>query len=262
MLNRFRDFVKRLELPEEEGDVIYRILDNDLNAVEVTQSQYARWRVQHEVTERSIVGQDTVGNVRVRTTFSIMPENRGYKPFGTSAFDVASLDPLVDFSRRYDTWAEAQSGHRETLDRIRRDFARAKAADERAEALSGAAGEARLAISAGLPALFQVESETEGEVAVVTPMTRADGTAIAMSIIDSGEGFQLTAPIEVAPNSSILTLSMLRSDQVNRLCESMGVSLEDGSLTCGIEDASRLGQAIVRLSQAVACLTFLASYRR
>lgn len=262
MLNRFRDFVKRLELPQEDEAVIYRILDDDLNAVEVTQSQYARWRVQHDVAERAIVGQDTVGNVRVRTTFSVMPENRGYKPFGTSAFDVASLEPLVELSRRYDTWAEAQHGHRDTLDQVRREIARARAADERAKALSGTTGEVRLALSADLPALFRVDGRSEGEVAVATPLTRADGSAIEMSVLGTGAGFQLNAPIEVPPNNSVLTLSRLRSDQVDRLCQRMSVSLEDGSLTCGVGDASQLGQAIVRLSQAVACLTYLANERR
>ena len=93
MLNRFRDFVKRLELPQED-DVVYRIIDDNSNAVEVTQAQYAMWRMQHDVTKRAVVGEDTVENVMVRTTFSIMPEHRGYKPFGTSAFEIAFFDPL------------------------------------------------------------------------------------------------------------------------------------------------------------------------
>ena len=93
MLNRFRDLVKRLELPEDERDVVYRIIDDNFNAVEVTAAQYANWRMQNDVTQKAVVGQDTVENVRVRTTFSIMPENRNYKPFGTSAFNLTSLDP-------------------------------------------------------------------------------------------------------------------------------------------------------------------------
>ena len=262
MLNRFRDFVKRLELPQEGEDVIYRILDGDLNAVEVTQSQYARWRMQNDVADRAVVGQDTVGNVRVRTTFSIMPENRGYKPFGTSAFDMASLDPLVEHSRRYDTWAEAQRGHRDTLDHIRREIARARATDERAEALSGTAGEVRLAISADLPALFRVDVRSEGEVAVETPLLRADGTSIQLSVLATAAGFSLRAPVEVEPSNSVLTLSQLRSEQVERICGAMGVTLEDGTLTCKLEDASQLGHAIVRLSQALACLTYVARERR
>ena len=262
MLNRFRDFVKRLELTEEDEDVIYRILDGDLNAVEVTPSQYARWRMQNDVADRAVVGQDTIGNVRVRTTFSIMPENRGYKPFGTSAFDMASLDPLVEYSRRYDTWAEAQHGHRDTLDHVRSEIARARAAEKKVEALSGVAGEVRLAISADLPALFRVDVRSEGEVDVETPLLRADGTSIQLSVVATGAGFSLRAPVEEEPSNSALTLSQLRSEQVEGICGAMGVALEDGTLTCNLQDSSQLGHAIVRLSQALACLTYVARERR
>lgn len=263
MLDRFRDFVKRLELPQgEEGDVVYRIIDDDLIAVEVTTAQYGIWRLQHDVAARAIVGQDTIESVMVRTTFSIMPENRGYKPFGTSAFQVTTLDSLPQYSMRYDTWQEAEQGHRITLNRVRRDHARARAADDRAEALAGVAGEVRLAISADLPALFRVDARSEEAVSVVTPLTRTDGSVIEMSVHETGTGFHLSASIEVAPNDSVMTLSKLRSDQVDRLCQKMGVSLADGSLNCGVEDASQLGGAIVRLSQAVVCFTYLANERR
>ena len=263
MLNRFRDFVKRLELPQgEEADVVYRIIDDDLIAVEVTAAQYGIWRLQNDVTKRAIVGQDTIESVMVRTTFSIMPENRGYKPFGTSAYEVSTFEPLSQYSQRYDTWEQAERGHRSTLEHIRRDHATALATERRVEELSGTAGEVRLAISAGLPALFQVEARSEREAAVSTPLTRPDGAAIEMSVQASDGGFRLSAAIEVAPNNSILTLSRLRSDQVSRLCQGMGVYLEDGSLTCEVEEASQLGQAIVRLSQAVVCFTYLANERR
>lgn len=262
MLNRFRDFVKRLELPEEEGEVVYRIIDDDLNAVEVTAAQYGIWRLQHDVTKRAIVGQDIIESVMVRTTFSIMPENRGYKPFGTSAYEVNTFDPLPQYSHRYDTWREAEQGHRSTLEQVRRDHATALATERRVEALSGTVGEVRLAISAGLPALFQVDARSEGEVTVATPLTRRDGTVIEMSVLETGAGFLLSAPVEVAPNDSVLTLSRLRSDQVDRLCQRMGVSLEGGSLTCGVDDSSQLGGAIVRVSQAVVCFTYLANERR
>ena len=36
MLNRFRDLVKRLELPDDERDIVYRIIDNNYQTVEVT----------------------------------------------------------------------------------------------------------------------------------------------------------------------------------------------------------------------------------
>ena len=110
MLNRFRDLVKRLELPDDERDIVYRIIDNNYQTVEVTAAQYGNWRMQNDVVQKAIVGQDTVENVRVSTRFSIMPENRNYKPFGTSAFDMTSLDSLIGYTRytrRYDTWNDA-----------------------------------------------------------------------------------------------------------------------------------------------------------
>ena len=260
MLDRFRDFVKRLELPQDD-EVVYRIIDEDSNAVEVTQSQYIRWRLQHDVTQSAVVGEDTIENVKVRTTFSIMPENRNYKPFGTSAFDVASLDPLLQYSVRYDTWEEAERGHRHTLEVIRRDSAMARVVEERVESLAGVAGEVRLAISAGLPAIFQVTENSDTGVTVSTPLTRADGSSIEMTVAAIESGFRLSAPIELTRNSSILTLSRLRSEQVNRVCGELGVSLDDASLMCDADDTVHLGEAIVKLSQGLVCLTYLANAR-
>ncbi len=261
MLDRFRDLVKRLELPQED-DVVYRIIDDERNAVEVTQSQFTRWRLQNDVTQRAIVGEDTIEAVRVRTTFSIMPENRNYKPFGTSAFDTSSLDPLMQYSRRYDTWEEAEDGHRQIMEQIRQDAARARAAEERADALAGVAGEVRLALSADLPSLFQVDKRSESEVSVITPLSRADGSTITLTVMASGTGFELYAPIEVTPYSSILTLGRLRSEQIARVCETLGVSLEEGHLTCIIEDVSNIGRAIMRVAEAVVCTTYIATERR
>ena len=153
MLNRFRDFVKRLELPQgEERGIVYRIIDDEFNTLEVTAAQYGIWRMQNDVTKRAVVGQDMVEDVMVRTTFSIMPEHRGYKPFGTSAYGMPLYDPLTQYSQRYDTWGEAEQGHRNILERIRRDSATAREADRRAASLAGTAGAVRLAVSAGLTA--------------------------------------------------------------------------------------------------------------
>ena len=261
MLDRFRDFVKRLELPQED-DVVYRIIDDDGNAVEVSRSQFTRWRLQHDVAERAIVAEDSIEDVRIRTTFSIMPEDRTYKPFGTSAFNMSSLDPLLQYSRRYDTREEAERGHRQILEIIRRDSARARAVEERAEALAGVAGEVRLALSADLPALFQVNERSENEVSVMTPLSRADGSTITLTVVATGAGFDLNAPIELTPNSSILTLGRLRSEQINRVCETLGVSLEEGHLTCRVEDVSKIGRAMMRLAEAVVCTTYIATERR
>ena len=257
MLNRFRDLMKRLELPDEERDIVYRIIDDNFNAVEVTKAQYAMWRMQNDVTQKAIVGLDIVEDIRVGTTFSIMPEKRNYKPFGTFAFDMTSLDPLVGFSSRYDTWREAERGHRETLDRIRREYARARATDQRAEALAGAAGEVRLAISADLPAMFKVEPRSESEVTVLTPLLRADGTSIELSVSASGAAFTLISSVEASAEDSVSTLENLKPEQVERLCGALGVSAEPGALACRADDASQLGRAIVRLAQAVACVSYL-----
>ena len=56
----------------------------------------------------SVKGQDTVEDVMVRTTLWIMPEHRSYKPFGTSEYEMPHYDPLVQFSQRHGSWAEAE----------------------------------------------------------------------------------------------------------------------------------------------------------
>ena len=218
--------------------------------------------MQNDVVQKAIVGQDTVENVRVSTRFSIMPENRNYKPFGTSAFDMTSLDPLIGYTRytrRYDTWNEAERGHRETLERIRHEYARSRAAEQRAEALAGTAGEVRLAISANLPALFQVAEQSVDEVIVSTPLLRADSSSIEVSVSDDGHGFSLSAPVGASPVESIASLGKLNAAQVDRISSALGVSVESGALACRADDPSQIGHAIVRLGQAVACLSFSAT---
>ena len=259
MLNRFRDFVKRLELPQEDdSEVVYRIIDDDFNAIEVKAAQYLVWRMQNDVTEKAIVGQDAIENVMVRTTFSIMPENRGYKPFGTSAYEVSTFDPLTEYSQRYDTWRDAERGHRSTLERIRRDHATARATERRAESLAGTAGEVRLAISADLPALFQVNVHSESEVTILTPLVRADGTLVEVTVSSGENGFTLTDAIGPSKGESGSTLRQLGSDQVDRLREALGVSMESGTLVFNADDASQLGRGIIGLAQAIAWRSLLA----
>ena len=119
----------------------------------------------------------------------------------------------------------------------------------------------RLAISAGILPLFEVIDISDKEAMVKTPMTRADGSKIELTVMANGAGFRLSAPVEIVRNDSILTLSRLRSDQVKRVCDGMGVSLDDVSLTCPANDAIHLGEAMVKLSQSVVCLTYLANAR-
>ena len=258
MLDRFRDLLRRLELPQDvDGDLVYRIIDDDLNAVEVTAAQYAMWRMQNDVTKRAIVADDTVEEVKVRTTFSIMPENKGYKPFGTSAYALPLYDPLIAYSQRYDTWREAEQGHRHTLERVRRDAAVARLGTEKADALAGTSGEVHLAISADLPAMFQVNVLSENEVSVQTPLLMADGTRVELTISEEGKGYDLTGPAGVSPGDTDLIVIEVRVEQVEELCKSLGVSEESGKLVCRANDASEIGSAILRLAQAVACFSYL-----
>ena len=242
MLNRFRDFVKRLELPQE-GDIVYRIIDDELNAVEVTMAQYSAWRLQNDVTKRAIVGQDTVENVMVRTTFSIMPEHRGYKPFGTSAYQVYSIDPLTQYSKRYDTWREAEQGHWSILEHIRRESATAREADRRAENLAGTAGAVRLAVSAGLTALFHVNVHSDDEAAVQTPLSRPDGSFVSVTVYVEGGGFRLSGSIDS------------NAPRLDDLCKTLGVVAENGEVTCEVEDEAQLPQGIMGVAQVVACIS-------
>ena len=252
MLDRFRNFVKRLELPQgEQGeDVVYRIIDNNQNIVEVNAAQYGIWRLQNNVAERAVVDQDTVGDVMVRTTFSIMPENRTYKPFGTSAFEMPMYDPLLEYSRRYDTWQEAELGHREILERVRLNQASADADIEIAQAFAGAAAEVREAISEQLPDLFSVARS--GNVALVeTPIQMANGS-FAQVTVESNDGrFTLT--------ESGVTGDPPLEWQSDAVLDQLGITSPGGVLTCTTNDVRELGGALVRLAQAMAIRSYVAS---
>lgn len=244
MLDRLRDFVKRLELPQDEEDgVVYRIIDDDLNAVEVTAAQYGNWRLQHDVARRAIVGQDIVDDIMVRTTFSIMPENRGYKPFGTSAYGMILYDALPQYSQRYDTWREAEAGHRQIVERVRRDNATARTADERAQSLSGTAGAVRLAVAAGLPALFRVHVHSDEQVTVHTPMCRMNGASIDVAVAGISSGFRVSAPVNT------------KARVASGLLTTLDVKEEEGLVTCEVDGEDQLPRGIIRVAQAVACIS-------
>ena len=262
MLDRIRGMVQRLELPQED-DVVYRIMDDAGNAVEVTPAQYARWRVQHDVARLAVVGQDTVGNVQVKTTFSVMPENRSYKPFGTSAYAMPDYDPLMEYSNRYDTRREAEQGHRHTEERVRRDLAKSLLFDEKVDVLAGIAGEVRLAIAVDLPAMFgvnahsDVNADSSDEVKVTTPMLRADGTRVELTVSHSETGFVVTAAGDSFPGVGASAPGEPGVERVDQLCRTLGLSVESGTLFCRASDASQLGEAMVRLAQGIACVSML-----
>lgn len=254
MLDRIRGMVQRLELPQEEQEeVIYRILDDDGKVIEVSPAQYGIWRMQHNVAQLAVVGQSTVGNIVVKTTFSIMPENRSYKPFGTHAYELPDFDPLNEYSARYDTREEAEQGHRSTQERIRRELARAILFDEKVEAMSGTAGQVRLAITVDLPAMFEVDfpqgvEDTGGDVIVTTPMLCADGSPVALTVSHSGGVYLLTGVLTAANGPQGL-------EGLDPVCRLLGLTIESEKLVVRVADVSQLGDAMVRLAQGVACVS-------
>lgn len=247
MLDRIRGFVKQLELPQDdEGSVVYRIIDANRNAIEVTPAQYATWRVRHDVAKLAVVGQDNIGDFLVKTTFSIMPENRSYKPFGTSAYMMPDYDPATSYSRRYDTWREAELGHYETVELLRQEQ---EVPDSEAGKQNKEVELVRRAFASGLPGLFQVEAGTGSGALVRTPWNLPDGSAVELIVVEDGQGFVLTWF-----GSAILETEGLQLRQVDAVCETLRVSLVNGSLTKRAENAGELLEAITILTQAVVCV--------
>ena len=246
MLDRIRGFVKQLELPQEEADVVYRIIDDDRNAVEVSAAQYGNWRMRHDVAKLAVVGQDEVGDFLVKTTFSIMPENRSYKPFGTSAFAMPDYAPVTTYSRRYDTWREAELGHHETVELLRQEQ---EVPDSETGKQNKDVEIVRRAFAMGLPGLFQVEA-AHGEGALVrTPWNLADGAAVELIIVEEGSGFILSGVCPAFPE-----VEGRQRQQVDDVCRSLRVSLADGVLTKKTDNAGQLLEAITVLTQAVVCV--------
>ena len=247
MLDRIRGFVKQLELPQdEEGEIVYRIIDSSRNAVEVSAAQYAAWRVRNDVAELAVVGQDKVGDFLVKTTFSIMPENRSYKPFGTSAYMMPDFDPATSYSRRYDTWREAELGHHEMVELMRQE-------QEVPESQAGKQNKevevVRRAFASGLPGLFQVEAAPGDGALVRAPWNLPDGSAVEVIVVEDGEGYSLYGPGAAIPETEDL-----RRLQVGHVCDTLGVSLVDGSLNKKAENAGQLLEAVTVLTQAVVCV--------
>ena len=133
-----------------------------------------------------------------------------------------------------------------------------RAVDQNADALAGAIGEVRLAISADLPALFQAEQRSGSEVSVLTPLIRADGTLIELLVTAGESEFIVTAPLDASPDGYSPALENLQPETLDLLCTAPGVSVESGTLTRREGDSSQLGRALIRVAQAVACLSYLA----
>ena len=243
MLDRFRSALQRLEPPpRNDEDVVYRILDDNRRVAVVSPPLYLSWRMTQDLERSTIVGRDLVEDVSVRTTFSIMPEGRDYRPFGTSATHTVLLEPLTQYSQRYDTWEEAERGHQHVLSRVGRDLAEAQADREVARNFAGVAAEVRETLSEPMPDLFQVTRQ--GEAARVrTPLYRADGSPVVVEIVRSGTGFLLSKivssewPRNTAPSQELL--------------EILGVAPENGALACRVDNARQLGAALLRLGQAI-----------
>ncbi len=257
MLDRIRGLVKQLELPQDDDEaVVYRIIDANRNAVEVTPAQYATWRVQHDVAKLTVVAQDTVGNILVRTTFSIMPENRNYKPFGTSAVLVPDYEPATGHSRRYDTWQEAELGHKETVELLTKHLENTTQSDGETRQDEETDG-VRRAIGSGLPGLFQVDGDSTAGARVRTPWLLPNGAAVEICILEEDEGFTLTGP-----GPAISAGEERQHQHIDNVCETLGVSLVNGVLTNRVEDAGQLPQAITALMQAIVCVSYISLEQR
>lgn len=244
MLERIRGFVKQLELPQDEDEtVVYRIIDHARNAVEVSPAQYATWRLRNDVAKLAVVGQDKVGDFLVRTTFSVMPENRSYKPFGTSAYKIPDFDPATAYSRRYDTWREAELGHYETVELLRQEQ---EVADSEAEKQNKAIEIVRRAFALGLPGLFQVEAAHEYGVLVRTPWVLLDGSPVDLIVVEADGSFSLSG---TGPAVSGMEEHWQR--QIGAVCETLGVTQIDGSLVIKAENAGQMLESITLLMQAV-----------
>jgi len=244
MLERIRGFVKQLELPQDEDEtVVYRIIDGARNAVEVSAAQYATWRLRNDVAKLAVVGQDKVGDFLVRTTFSVMPENRSYKPFGTSAYKIPDFDPATAYSRRYDTWREAELGHYETVELLRQEQ---EVADSEAEKQNKAIEIVRRAFALGLPGLFQVEAAHEYGVLVRTPWVLLDGSPVDLIVVEADGSFSLSGT-----GPAVSGMEERQQQQVGEVCRTLGVTPVDGNLIIKAENAGEMLESITLLMQAV-----------
>ena len=244
MLERIRGFVKQLELPQDEDEaVVYRIIDGARNAVEVSAAQYATWRLQNDVAKLAVVGQDKVGDFLVRTTFSGMTENRSYKPFGTSAYKMPDFDPATSYSRRYDTWREAELGHHEAVELLRQEQ---DVAASEAERQNRAIEIVRRAFALDIPGLFQVEAAHEYGVLVRTPWFLLDGTPVHLIVVETEGGFSLSTS-----GPSMSGMEDRQRQQVREVCGVLHVTPIDGNLAIKAANAGQLLEAITLLIQAV-----------
>lgn len=244
MLDRIRGFVKQLELPQDEDDaVVYRIIDGARNAVEVSAAQYATWRLRNDVAKLAVVGQDNVGDFLVRTTFSVMPENRSYKPFGTSAYKIPDFDPATAYSRRYDTWRDAELGHYETVELLRQEQ---EFAASEAEKQNKVIEIVRRAFALGLPGLFQVEAAHEYGVLVRTPWVLLDGSPVDLIVVEADGSFSLSGT-----GPAVSGMEERRQQQVGEVCGTLGVTPVDGNLIIKAENAGKMLDSITLLMQAV-----------
>ena len=258
MLNRMRDLVKRLELPQEpdEQDVVYRIIDEEQNAVEVTAAQYTRWRLLNDVSQLAIVGRDVIRDVRVYTTFSIMPEDRGYKPFGTSAVNLSTLEPLSMYGQRYDTWQQAEVGHRQVVERIRRDFAAVSGTAPDDPAPSFVVLAVSQSLDEALASAFQVRAASDSLATISTPLLMSDGSHIDVDVAQVDDGFALSFPSEGSELSWEDLAERLDSGRSADLCRLFGVTASPNGLSCSAAAPEQLGVAVVNLAQAVATASF------
>ena len=110
-------------------------------------------------------------------------------------------------------------------------------------------------INNATPLSFQCRPAPREGVLVQTPLLYPDGSAVEVSVIESGGGFVVTNYGEalrwLGMQSVRSSLSRRQNRLVNEVCQTLGVQLNCGRLVLRCDDALELGKAIHMVGQAV-----------
>ena len=110
-------------------------------------------------------------------------------------------------------------------------------------------------IAATLPPLFECSVAPYEGARVSTPLVYPDGGTVDVFILERQDGYVLTDFGEalgwLRMHSASDSLSPRQSGFVNDVCRTLGVRLERGQLTLRIGKNAALGEAVLRLAQAV-----------
>ena len=89
------------------------------------------------------------------------------------------------------------------------------------------------------------------------PLLGADGTPVELRVLADDSGFVLTGDGGTSAGNFAPMPGEARAGQVGWLFTALDVSVESEVLVCRARDASQLAQTIVRLAQAIACLSLM-----